>query len=192
MSGDRSQERSASGRASARRLEPLGGETVYSGKFFDVRVERFRHPDGEEVVREVVRHQGAVGVVAHDGARIWLVRQPRETILEPELLEIPAGRLDVDGEQPLQAAQRELAEEIGKGARSWEPILTYYTSAGFTDERVHLFLATDLYDSKADSGENERIEIIHWPLAELDSAMAECRDAKTLIGLYWLARRLNA
>ena len=178
--------------AAARAFEALGGETVYHGRFFDVRVERFHHGDGEEVTREVVRHRGAVGIVAHDGERVWLVRQPRETVGEPDLLEIPAGRLDVDGEQPLAAAQRELAEEIGRGAGSWEPILTYYTSAGFTDERVHLFLATELFDSTADSGENERIEIVPWPLRELDRAIAECRDAKTLIGLMWLERRLNA
>jgi 8-oxo-dGTP pyrophosphatase MutT (NUDIX family) len=170
----------------------IGGETVYRGGFFDVRVERFRHADGEEVTREIVRHRGAVGIVAHDGERLWLVRQPREAVDEPDLLEIPAGRLDVDGEQPLQAAQRELAEEIGRGARKWEPILTYYSSAGFSDERVHLFLATDLYDSSAESGENERIEIVPWPLARLLQAIEECRDAKTLIGLLWLGRRLNA
>jgi 8-oxo-dGTP pyrophosphatase MutT (NUDIX family) len=180
------------GRGASRRFEALGGETVYRGHIFEVRVERFRHTDGEEVAREIVRHRGAVGVVAHDGEQVWLVRQPRETIAEPDFLEIPAGRLDVDGEQPLQAAQRELAEEIGRGARSWEPILTYYSSAGFTDERIHLFLATDLYGSKADSGENERIEIVPWPLERLDAAVEQCRDAKTLIGLLWLARRLNA
>jgi 8-oxo-dGTP pyrophosphatase MutT (NUDIX family) len=168
-----------------------GGETVYRGGFFDVRVERFRHADGEEVTREIVRHRGAVGIVAHDGEQLWLVRQPREAVDEPDLLEIPAGRLDVDGEQPLQAAQRELAEEIGRGAHKWEPILTYYSSAGFSDERVHLFLATDLYESSAESGENERIEIVPWPLARLAGAIEECRDAKTLIGLLWLARRLN-
>jgi ADP-ribose pyrophosphatase len=174
-----------------RAFEALGGESVYRGRFFEVRVERFRHADGEEVTREIIRHSGAVAIVAHDGERVWLVRQPREAVDEPDLLEIPAGRLDVDGEQPLQAAQRELAEEIGRGARSWEPILTYYPSAGFTDERVHLFLATDLYESTAQSEENERIEIVHWPLAELGQAIEECRDAKTLIGLFWLARRLN-
>jgi ADP-ribose pyrophosphatase len=179
-------------RPQKRGFEPLGGETVYHGHFFDVRVERFRHPDGEEVTREIVRHRGAVGVVALDGEHIWLVRQPREAIGEPELLEIPAGRLDKDGEQPLEAAQRELAEEIGRGARSWEPLLSYYSSAGFTDERVHLFLATELFESSADSGENERIEIVRWPLGRLDAAIDESRDAKTLIGLLLLARRLNA
>jgi 8-oxo-dGTP pyrophosphatase MutT (NUDIX family) len=172
-------------------FEALGGETVYHGRLVDVRIERFRHADGEEVSREVVRHRGAVGIVAHDGEHVWLVRQPREAIGEPTLLEIPAGRLDVDGEQPLQAAQRELAEEIGRGAGSWEPIVAYYTSAGFTDEQVHLFAATELHPAHADSGEEERIEIVPWPLYELQSAIAECRDAKTLIGLLWLARRLG-
>ena len=173
-------------------VEALGGETVYKGRIVEVRIERFRHADGEVVSREIVRHQGAVAVVAHDERDVWLVRQPREAVGEQALLEIPAGRLDVAGEQPLQAAQRELAEEIGRGARSWETIVTYYTGAGFTDERVHLFAATELYESHADSEENERIEIVRWPLARLDDAIAECRDAKTLIGLLWLARRLNA
>jgi ADP-ribose pyrophosphatase len=129
--------------------------------------------------------------VAYDSERVWLVRQPRETV-ESELLEIPAGRLDVDGESPLEAAQRELAEEVGLGAERWEPISSFYTSAGFTDERVHLFSATGLHEASAESGENERIEIVPWPLSGLEEAIGECRDAKTLIGLLWLARRLNA
>jgi 8-oxo-dGTP pyrophosphatase MutT (NUDIX family) len=172
-------------------VQPLGGETVYSGRLIEVRLERFRHSDGEEVTREIVRHRGAVGIVAHDDERVWLVRQPREAV-KADLLEIPAGRLDVDGESPLQAAQRELAEEVGLGGERWEPILSFYTSAGFTDERVHLFGATGLHEASAESGENERIEIVPWPLARLDEVIGECRDGKTLIGLLWLARRLNA
>jgi 8-oxo-dGTP pyrophosphatase MutT (NUDIX family) len=172
-------------------VQPLGGETVYSGRLIEVRLERFRHSDGEEVTREIVRHRGAVGILAHDDERVWLVRQPRETVAA-DLLEIPAGRLDVDGESPLEAAQRELAEEVGLGAERWETILSFYTSAGFTDERVHLFRATGLHEASAESEENERIEIVPWPLARLDEAIRECRDGKTLIGLLWLARRLNA
>lgn len=171
-------------------FEALGGERVYKGKIVDVRVERFRHADGEEVTREIVRHQGAVAIVAYDERQVWLVRQPREAVEEPALLEIPAGRLDVEGEAPLAAAQRELAEEIGKGADRWQPIVVYYTGAGFTDERVHLFEATGLHDAHAESEENERIELVPWPLQRLDEALAECRDAKTLIGLCWLARKL--
>jgi ADP-ribose pyrophosphatase len=119
------------------------------------------------------------------------VRQPREAVGEPALLELPAGRLDVDGEPPLQCAERELAEEIGLGARSWDPILEYWSSAGFTDERVYLFRARDLFEQHADSGEDERIEIVRWPLASLQDAISECADAKTLIGLMWLARQLE-
>jgi 8-oxo-dGTP pyrophosphatase MutT (NUDIX family) len=173
-------------------FEALGGETVYSGRIVDVRVERFRHADGEVVSREVVRHSGAVAILAHDDEHVWLVRQPREAVGVPDLLELPAGRLDVAGEAPLDAAQRELAEEIGRGARTWQPIVTYYTGAGFTDERVHLFYATDLYDAHAHSDEVERIEIVPWPLAALSQAIEQCVDAKTLIGLLWLARRLHA
>ena len=173
-------------------MQSLGGETVYSGRLVEVRVERFRHADGELVSREIVRHRGAVGVVAHDDEVVWLVRQPREAVGEERLLEIPAGRLDIDGEGPAEAAGRELAEEIGRGARSWEPILSYYSSAGFSDERVHLFCATELYEQSACSEENERIEVLPWPLAQLEDAIAQCRDAKTLIGLLWLARRLTA
>ncbi len=120
------------------------------------------------------------------------MRQPREAVGEEALLEIPAGRLDVEGEEPLEAAQRELAEEVGLGARSWETILTYYVSAGFSDERVHLFAATDLFQREGlESEENERIELVRWPLAELDRAIEGCRDAKSLIALLWLSRRLN-
>jgi 8-oxo-dGTP pyrophosphatase MutT (NUDIX family) len=172
-------------------FEALGGETMYSGRIADVRVERFRHADGEVVSREIVRHRGAVAIVAHDDQHVWLVRQPREAVGITDLLEIPAGRLDVDGEQPLAAAQRELAEEIGRGAGEWEPIVSYYTSAGFTDEQVHLFCASELYPSQAHSDEQERIEIVPWPLGELQDAIDQCLDAKTLIGLMWLMRRLN-
>jgi 8-oxo-dGTP pyrophosphatase MutT (NUDIX family) len=169
-----------------RRFEPLGGRTVYEGRIIDLRIERFRFPDGEEVEREIVRHQGAVGVLAHDDDDLFLVRQPREAIGDPDFLEIPAGRLDVEGEAPLDAAKRELAEEIGKAAASWEPITEYVSSVGIMDEVVHLFHATDLSDAHADAEHNERIEIVRWPLADLDGAIDATRDAKTLIALLWL------
>jgi ADP-ribose pyrophosphatase len=105
-------------------------------------------------------------------------------------LEIPAGKLDVEGESPLQTAQRELGEEIGKRAENWEEIFSFYSSPGFTDERVWLFLATELSDAGEGSAEeDERIEVVQWPLAELDRAIAQCDDAKTLVALLWLARR---
>src|SRR5262245_13472055 len=169
-----------------RRFEPLGGETLYEGRIISLHLERFRYPDGEVVEREIIRHQGAVGIVAHDGTDLFLVRQPRETVGDPDFLEIPAGRLDVEGESPLEAARRELAEEIGKAAETWEPITDYVSSVGIMDETVHLFLATGLSDASAEAEENERIELVRWPLADLDGAIAATRDAKTLIGLLWL------
>jgi ADP-ribose pyrophosphatase len=169
-----------------RRFEPLGGDTLYEGRIISLHHERFRYPDGEVVEREIIRHQGAVGIVAHDGTDLFLVRQPRETVGDPDFLEIPAGRLDIEGESPLEAARRELAEEIGKAAETWEPITDYVSSVGIMDETVHLFLATGLSDASAEAEENERIEIVRWPLADLDGAIAATRDAKTLIGLLWL------
>ena len=166
-------------------FERIGSETVWEGRIATVRVDRFRYADGEEAEREVVAHPGAVAVVAHDGERLFLVRQPREAVGEPALLELPAGKLDEDGEDPLETAKRELAEEIGKGARSWSKLTSFYTSPGFADEECHVYLATDLYDEGAEADEDERIEIVDMPLAELDSVIRECRDAKSLVGLLW-------
>ena len=170
----------------AHSIEPLGGKNVYDGRQFDVRVERFRHADGEVVEREIVRRQDAAAVVAYDDECVWLVRQPREAILELTL-ELPAGKLDVDGESPLQTAQRELAEEIGKQADGWLAVMSYHASSGYTDELIHVFAATGLSDSDVEPDPGERIEIVRWPLGDLDSAIAASRDAKTVIGLQWLA-----
>jgi 8-oxo-dGTP pyrophosphatase MutT (NUDIX family) len=171
------------------RFERTGAETRYEGKIFTVSEEKFRHEDGEEATREIVRHTGAVGVVCHDGESLWLVRQPREAVGVPDLLELPAGKLDVEGEQPLETAKRELAEEIGKAATEWEHLHTFYTSPGFTDEVCHVFLATGLSDASAEADAHERIHIEVRPLAELDAIIDEVEDSKTLIGLLELRRR---
>ena len=166
-------------------FERIGTEQLYEGKIFSVRRDRFRYEDGEEAEREIVSHPGAVGVVAHDGERLYLVRQPREAVGEAQVLEIPAGKLE-PGEDVLATAKRELAEEIGKGARQWRHLKSYWSSVGFTDEEVHVYLATDLYDESADASENERIEVEVVPLERLDDVIAECRDVKSLVGLFWL------
>ena len=93
-----------------------------------------------------------------------MVEQPREAVEEPALLELPAGKLDVEGETPLECAQRELAEEIGKSAADWRELKRFYTSPGFANERVWLFLATELYDTPERRFTEERIEIVAWPL----------------------------
>jgi len=165
-------------------MERIGSKTVYEGRIADVRIDEFRYGDGETAEREIVVHPGAVGIVAHDGESVYLVRQPREAVGEPALLELPAGKLDVEGETPLECARRELAEEIGMRARSWSELKRFYTTPGFAQEEVTLFLATGLEaiaDHQPDP--SERIEVVSWPLGDLDAAIGECRDSKTLIGL---------
>src|SRR3954468_15746309 len=165
-------------------FEGIGGETVYEGKIFTVKKERFRFDDdGEEADREIVEHPGAVAGVAHGGEVVYLVRQPREAVDEQALLEVPAGKLDEEGEEPLDTAKRELAEEIGKAADTWRHLTSFYTSPGFAAEEVHLYLATDLREEQAEADENERIEVVAHPLDRLDDAIRECSDSKSLVGL---------
>lgn len=172
------------------RIEPLGGDEPYDGSQFSVRVERFRHADGEEVQREYVHRMAAAAIVAYDDKQVWLVRQPREAIGQ-YTLELPAGKLDIDGESALQTAKRELAEEIGQDAEHWAEVECYYPSSGYSDELVHIFAATFLRPSQdAERDASERIEIVRWPLADLDAAIAATNDAKTLIGLAWLRATL--
>ena len=172
-------------------MERIGGEVVWEGRIGRVRVDRFRYDDGEEAEREIMEHPGAAGVVAHDGETLYMVRQPREAVNEQALLELPAGKLDEEGESPLDTAKRELAEEIGKRARTWQHLTSFYTSPGFTDEECHLFIATNLYDERAEVEENERIQIVEVPLSELDKVIRDCRDSKTLVGLLWLRASLH-
>jgi ADP-ribose pyrophosphatase len=172
-------------------FDRIATETAFEGRIVSVRNDRFRYEDGEEAEREIVGHPGAVGVVAHDGEVIYLVRQPREPIGVPDLLELPAGKLDEDGESPLETGKRELVEEIGKSAAHWEHLKTYWSSPGFSDEEIHVYLATGLEDvEQPETGEDERIDIVTWPLADLDGLIDACVDGKTLVGLLELRRRL--
>ena len=145
----------------------------------------FRHEDGEVAERELVTHPGAVGVVVLDGDQLWLVRQPREAVGVPDLLEIVAGKLDEVGEDPLDTAKRELAEEIGKRAEHWESLGSFYTSPGFTNEEIHLFLATGIsdVDTRPEVEENERIDVELVPVSAIDDLLATNMDSKTLVAL---------
>jgi 8-oxo-dGTP pyrophosphatase MutT (NUDIX family) len=164
-------------------VERIGSRTTHEGKMIRVRVDEFRYTDGSTSQREVVAHPGAVGIVAHDDRRLYMVRQPREAVGEDSLFELPAGKLDVEGESPLDCAKRELAEEVGIEAAEWRPLKRFYTSPGFTDEEVHLFVATGLRKVGVRPAEGERIEVVELPLDELDEAIEACSDAKSLIGL---------
>jgi ADP-ribose pyrophosphatase len=164
-------------------FERVGGEEIWKGHIGTVKVEKFRHDDGEVVHREVVEHPGAVVMLPFDGEQIWLVRQPREVVGEEGLLELPAGKLN--GGEVLDTAKRELGEEIGKSAASWKFLTSFYASPGFTNEEIHAFLATDLSDEPLEAEENERIEIVTEPLDRLDEVIRSCRDSKSLVTLLW-------
>ena len=147
-------------------FERIDSETVYEGRIFDVVKARFRHADGDEVERDFVEHGGAVGD-RRPRRRAPLARAPaaRGDHARATILEIPAGRLDVEGEAPEDAAKRELAEELGLAADGWSHMTTYYTSAGFTNEEVHVYLATGLREvEQPETDEDERIEVVRWPL----------------------------
>lgn len=153
--------------------------TLYEGPVF--RVER---REG----RDVVVHAPVAAVIALDaGGELTLVRQHRVPVDEA-LLELPAGFVDA-GETPVEAARRELAEETGLSGGDWEEVATFFTSAGFTDETLHLFLATGLERGEASPTDDEELEIVRVPLPEVPMLIAGCRDAKTLVGLLLLARR---
>jgi ADP-ribose pyrophosphatase len=166
-------------------FERIGGDQVWRGRIGVVRVDRFRHDDGEVVTREVIEHPGASVIVPFDGEMIWLVRQPREVVGEQGLLELPAGKLDREGEGALEVAKRELREEIDKSARTWKFLTSFYASPGFTNEQIHAFLAADLFDDPGQADESERIEVVPEPVSRLDDLIRACRDSKTLVALLW-------
>lgn len=163
----------------------------WTGKRIRVRVDEVERSDGHRTTREIVEHPGAVAIVAWDGERLAMVRQWRHATGQV-LLEIPAGTLEPD-EPPAETARRELAEEVGLAARTWEPGPQFYTAPGFCDELMHLFLATDLSDEAgAQADADEVIEPDWMTLSDALEAIerGEIRDAKTIVGVSWLARRL--
>ncbi len=168
----------------------MGGKLVHKGQIVSVRMDTFEYPDGTTSTRQVVVHPGSVAIIPHDGKVLYMVRQPREPVGEASLLELPAGKLDKEGETPLECAQRELAEEIGKAAGDWRELRWFYTSPGFATERCHLFLATELYDVPGEPEEGERIEVVRMPLDELDSAIERCYDSASLVGMLMLRQML--
>ncbi|GFN23338.1 NUDIX domain-containing protein [Thermanaeromonas sp. C210] len=170
----------------------LKSERIYTGKILNLRRDWVALPDGREASREVVEHAGAVAVVALDEkGRVYLVRQYRYPIGRVTL-EIPAGKLD-PGESPEACARRELREEVGLVAQSWEHLLTFYSTPGFSDEIMYLFLARDLSREKAQPDEDEFLEIISLPLQEAVNKIwtGEIKDAKTIIGLLALRYKVT-
>jgi 8-oxo-dGTP pyrophosphatase MutT (NUDIX family) len=171
-------------------VELLGSEPLHEGKHVDFVSKRYRRSDGSEVEREIVEHPGSVAVLAYDEEFAYLVAQPREAVEEDRLLEIPAGTLDVEGESELECAKRELAEEAELRAEEWNLLHVVYPSAGFLTEKVTIFEATGLAPAGGERDEEEAIEVVRLPLAEIDRALPEMRDAPTVIALLRLKQRL--
>ena len=171
--------------------------TVYRGLVVDLRIQTVEFADGERRDREIVVHPGAVAIVALDGDDLVLVRQHRAPAGRV-LLEIPAGTRDrgPDGssEAPALTARRELAEETGLRADTWRHLGTFWTTPGFTTETMDLYLATDLAtEGDAQPAEDERIEVARVPWARALEMIetGEIADAKSIVGILWLARLLE-
>jgi len=168
----------------------LASSHPWTGRRIRIRVDEVERSDGHRTTREIVEHPGAVAIVAWDGERLAMVRQWRHATGEV-LLEIPAGTLEPD-EPPLETARRELAEEVGLAAAHWEAGPRFFTAPGFCDEVMQVYLATDLTESMADADEDEVLEPSWMTLADALAAVDDgtIRDAKSIVGIGWLARRL--
>lgn len=168
----------------------ISSRRAWSGRLISLRVDQVALPSGRHASREIVEHPGAVAMLAWDGERIGLVRQWRQAA-GAELLEIPAGTME-EGEEPLATAKRELAEELGMSARGWAAGPAFFTAPGFCTEYLSLFLATGLAPAEGQTEPDEEGLSVEWLL--LDEALqaidaGRIRDAKSVAGILWLARR---
>jgi ADP-ribose pyrophosphatase len=171
----------------------VGGRRAYSGRVISVDLDLVRFPDGSTGELEIVRHPGASAIVpflddpGSPDPRIVLIRQYRYAA-SGYLYEVPAGRLE-SGEAPIVCAERELREETGYRAGRLEPLLTLFTTPGFTDERIHVFLAASLTKGTAARELDEFIELVPRRLSEA-TAMIECgeiEDAKSALAILYAA-----
>lgn len=162
----------------------LDSTQIYDGVILKVFRDRVELPNGKTALREVVRHPGGVIILPVDGeGNVYMVRQFRYACGRT-ILEIPAGKLEY-GEEPLGAAQRELEEEIGAKAESWESLGDVWPTPGFCDELQRLYLARGLTFGEADPDEDEFLEQVRIPFAEAFAMAADGRlqDSKTAVAL---------
>jgi len=165
-------------------VQPDSAESVWRGRLLGVTVERW----GEHE-REIVEHPGAVAVVAVDGeGYVTLVRQLREATRQ-RLLELPAGTAE-PGEDPLTTARRELQEECGLTGGEWRELAAFWTTPGFCRERMHVFAAEGVERGEAAPAEDEDLEVVRWPVAEVGELLDEIEDAKTFAGLLLYLRTI--
>ena len=158
-------------------MKPDESRRVFDGKQISVDVERWG--DNE---REIVRHRGAVAIVAVDtDGYLALVRQPREPARK-RLLELAAGTREPD-EEWFETAKRELEEEAGLVGGDWRLAATFFSTPGFCDELVHVYIAEGVERTQRAPEDDEEIELVRVPVAELESCLVGIEDAKTLAGL---------
>jgi ADP-ribose pyrophosphatase len=158
-------------------VQPDATELVWRGRLLGVTVEYW---DGHE--REIVEHPGAVAIVAVDGGGyVTLVRQLREATRK-RLLELPAGTVEA-GEEPLETAQRELREECGLTGGEWRELAGFWTTPGFCREWMTVFAAEGVVSGEASPAEDEELEVVRWPVAEIAERLDQIEDAKSLAGL---------
>lgn len=175
------------------RARRVSGTRLYSGRVVSLDVDEVEEPGGVRATREVVRHAGSVAALpVHDDGRVVLVRQYRYPVDEG-VWELPAGRLD-PGETPAEGAGRELEEEVGLRAGSVDLMLTFYTTPGFCDERMHLFRATRLTPVPARPEADERIETLTCTLEEARAMVdrGEVKEGKTLVAVLLELERRRA
>ena len=173
--------------------ELVSSEHLAATGYITVVRDTIRFANGHEAERTVVEHPGAVALVVLDEAGRWLlIRQYRHAISD-WLLEIPAGTLEI-GEDPMQCAARELAEETGFGARSLEYLGKLYLAPGYSSEALWFFLATDLYPASAPQDDDEQITLQPVPDDEVDQMIQQgaIMDAKTVAGIMLARQRLGA
>lgn len=167
-------------------------EIIHEGVVVTSEMCTIRTPDGDLIERQVVRHPGAVAVVAvHDG-HVVLVEQYRSA-LDANLIEIPAGKRDIAAEAPEIAARRELIEEVGLDPQSLEHLGEFVTAAGFCDEVIIIYGTADCVqvERQVDGAEEAHSRVLRVPLDEIDGWLTNGRltDAKSLIGLFWARER---
>jgi ADP-ribose pyrophosphatase len=167
----------------------LSSTHPWTGTRIAVRVDEVEKSDGRRTTRQVVEHPGAVAILAWGGERLAMVRQWRHATGQV-LLEIPAGTLEPD-EPPIETAKRELAEESALAATTWVEGPRFYTAPGFCNEVMRTYLATGLSPAEADGDEDEELEPAWLSLTDALAAIEDGRiiDAKSIVGILWLARR---